>query len=210
MWNRKPLYVSFYLQIFNSSVILNPHLISHLFMHYLCASKNLSALTCLRLANISWSMIHHFPFSPIKQDYGFSFLSLHFLPSSKCIWEQNPEIAAIPQASQSRVICWCFCINPSWVLIPFWKDNLTPTAVQKYSCMHQVRHMPVSILEEPPTDQKDTNNSFLLGHFNATLSCLMFNVSGIIVSLLLSPINTDQRHQMLTPNLILPSWSPNQ
>lgn len=146
----------------------------------------------------------------MKSNYGFSLLSSHFLPSTKCIWEQNSEIAAIPQASQSTVICSCFCTNPSCVFIPFWKDNLTPTAVQKYSWVHLVRHMPVSNLEEPPTDQKDTSNSFLLGYFNATLSCLMFNVSGIIVCLLLSPINTDQRHQMLTPNLMPPSWSPNQ
>lgn len=179
-------------------------------MYYLLAEKDTAALISLRLASFSWSMIHHFPFSPIKLDYGFLLLCSHFLPLSKCIWEQNAEIAAIPQASQSTAICWCFCINPSCVFIPFWKDNLTPTAVQKYTWVHQVRHMPVSNLEERPTDQKDTSNSFLLEHFNATLLCLMFNVSGIIVCLLLSPINTDQRHQILTANLILPSWSPNQ
>jgi len=66
------------------------------------------------------------------------------------------------------------------------------------------------LLEEIPTDQKHSINSFLLGHFNAILSCLMFNMSGIIVCLLLSPINTDQRHQLLGFHLILPSWSPNQ
>lgn len=49
-----------------------------------------------------------------------------------------------------------------------------------------------NLLEEIHSDQKDSINSFLLGHFNAALSCLMFSMTGIIVCLLLFLINTDQ------------------